>query len=255
MAPIRKDEAWDPTLYNILSIKFDVQHTGKTIEELSNSLNKPWSTIQEHLKQIGKVSRAGVWVPHNLSEQNKANRTITCNLLLQRHNTEAFFDRLITGDEKWVLYDNPKRVRQWLSPNEIPRSTAKPDLYSEQLQRVNQSLIEKWPAIVNRKGVILQHDNARPHCARRTLEKINELGWEVLPHPPYSPDVAPSDFHLFRALQHFLSGKTFANLDDIQNAISRYFAEKPINFYRSGIENLLTRWQKVIDNDGEYIID
>ncbi|XP_043501569.1 histone-lysine N-methyltransferase SETMAR-like [Polistes fuscatus] len=227
----------------------------QTIEELSNSLNQPWSTIQEHLKQIGKVSRAGVWVPHNLSEQNKANRSITCNLLLQRHNTEAFFDRLITGDEKWVLYDNPKRKRQWLSPNEIPRSTAKPDLYSEQLQRVNQSLIEKWPAIVNRKGVILQHDNARPHCARRTLEKINELGWEVLPHPPYSPDVAPSDFHLFRALQHFLSGKTFANLDDIQNAISRYFAEKPINFYRSGIENLLTRWQKVIDNDGEYIID
>ncbi|XP_043496419.1 histone-lysine N-methyltransferase SETMAR-like [Polistes fuscatus] len=259
----------------------------QTIEELSNSLNQPWSTIQEHLKQIGKVSRAGVWVPHNLSEQNKANRSITCNLLLQRHNTEAFFDRLITGDEKWVLYDNPKRKRQWLSPNEIPRSTAKPglhpkkallcvwwsirgivhfellkpgqtvtaDLYSEQLQRVNQSLIEKWPAIVNRKGVILQHDNARPHCARRTLEKINELGWEVLPHPPYSPDVAPSDFHLFRALQHFLSGKTFANLDDIQNAISRYFAEKPINFYRSGIENLLTRWQMVIDNDGEYIID
>ncbi|CAK1553447.1 unnamed protein product [Leptosia nina] len=86
---------------------------------------------------------------------------------------------------------------------------------------------------------------------KANLEKIKELGWEVLPHPPYSPDVAPSDFHLFRALQHFLSGKTFANLDDIQNAISRYFAEKPINFYRSGIENLLTRWQKVIDNDGE----
>lgn len=223
----------------------------QTIEELSNTLNQPWSTIQEHLHQIGKVSRAGVWVQHNLSEENKANRSTICNLLLQRHNTEAFFDRLITGDEKWVLYDNPKRKRQWLSPNESPRSTAKPglypkkvllcvwwsirgivhfevlkpeqtvnaDLYCEQLDRVNQSLIEKCPAIVNRKGVILQHDNARPHCARRTLEKINELGWEVLPHPPYSPDIAPSDFHLFRSLQHFLCGKKFENLDDIQNAL------------------------------------
>ncbi|XP_076166383.1 lymphocyte-specific helicase isoform X3 [Ptiloglossa arizonensis] len=255
----------------------------QTIEELSNSLNQPWSTIQEHLQQIGKVSRAGVWVPHNLSEENKANRSTTCNLLLQRHNTEAFFDCLITGDEKWVLYDNPKRKRQWLSPNESPQSTAKPglhpkkallcvwwsirgvvhfevlkpgqtvnaDLYCEQLDRVNKSLIEKWPAIVNRKGVILQHDNARLHCARRTLAKINELGWEVLPHPPYSPDVAPSDFHLFRLLQHFLSGKRFANLDDIQNAISVYFAQKPIDFYRSGIENLHTRWQKVVDNEGD----
>ena len=259
----------------------------QTIEELSNTLNQPWSTIQEHLQQIGKVSRAGVWVPHNLSEENKANRSTTCNLLLQRHNTEAFFDRLITGDEKWVLYDNPKRKRQWLSPNESPQSTAKPglhpkkallcvwwsirgvvhfevlkpgqtvnaDLYCEQLDRVNQSLIEKCPAIVNRKGVILQHDNARPHCARRTLEKINELGWEVLPHPPYSPDIVPSDFHLFRSLQHFLSGKKLKNLDDVQNVISRYFVLKPIDFYRSGIENLHTRWQKVVDNEGDYIID
>jgi histone-lysine N-methyltransferase SETMAR len=155
----------------------------QTIEELSNSLNQPWSTIQEHLPQIGKISRAGVWVPHNLSEQNKANRSITCNVLLQRHRTDPFFDRLITGDEKWVLYDNPKRKRQWLSRNELPRTTAKPglhpkkallcvwwntrgvvyfevlkpgqtinaDVYYEQLERINRSLIEKYPAIVNRK--------------------------------------------------------------------------------------------------------
>lgn len=259
----------------------------QTIEELSSTLNQPWSTIQEHLQQIGKVSRAGVWVPHNLSEENKANRSTTCNLLLQRNKTEAFFDRLITGDEKWVLYDNPKRKRQWLSQNESPRSTAKPglhpkkallcvwwsirgivhlellkygqtvnsDLYCEQLDRLNQSLVEKCPAIVNRRGVILQHDNARPHCAKRTLEKINGLGWEVLPHPAYSPDIAPSDFHLFRSLQHFLSDKKFENLEDMQIAICRYFAQKPIDFYRSGIENLQTRWQKVVDNEGDYIID
>ena len=133
--------------------------------------------------------------------------------------------------------------------------TINADLYCEQLDRVNQSLIENYPAIVNRKGVILQHDNARPHCAKRTMEKINELGWEVLPHPPYSPDIAPSDFHLFRSLQHFLCGKKFESLDGIQYAISSYFATKTIDFYRTGFENLLTRWQKVVDNDGEYIVD
>lgn len=90
----------------------------QTIEELSNTLNQPWSIIQEYLQQIGKVSRAGVWVPHNLSEENKSNRSTTFNSLLQRHNTEAFFDRLISGDKKWVLYDNLKRERQWLPTNE-----------------------------------------------------------------------------------------------------------------------------------------
>ncbi|GFU72476.1 histone-lysine N-methyltransferase SETMAR [Trichonephila clavipes] len=65
-------------------------NTCQTIEELSNALNQPWSTIQEHLQQIGKTNRAGVWVPHNLSEENRANRSTTCNSLIQRYNTELF---------------------------------------------------------------------------------------------------------------------------------------------------------------------
>lgn len=192
---------------------------------------------------------------------------------------------MITGDEKWVFYDNLKRKRQWLSPNESPRCTAKSglhlkkallcvwwsirgivhfevlkagqtvnaDLYCEQLDRVYQFLIKKCPAIVNRKGVILQHDNARLHCARRTLEKINELGWEVLPHPPYSPDIAPSDFHLFRSLQHFLCDKKFENLDDIQNALDILLKNQLI--FIDPILKIGTRWQKVVDNEGDYIID
>ncbi|GFW73908.1 histone-lysine N-methyltransferase SETMAR [Trichonephila clavipes] len=76
----------------------------QTIKELSNALYQPWSTIQEHLQLIGKINRAGVWVPHNLSEENRANRSTTCNILLQRYNTEPFLDRLITADEKWVPY-------------------------------------------------------------------------------------------------------------------------------------------------------
>ncbi|GFY05586.1 histone-lysine N-methyltransferase SETMAR [Trichonephila clavipes] len=71
----------------------------QTIEELLNALNQPWPTIQEHLQQIGKPNRVGFWVPHNLSEENRANRSTTCNLLLQRNKTEPFFDLLITADE------------------------------------------------------------------------------------------------------------------------------------------------------------
>lgn len=65
----------------------------------------------------------------------------------------------------------------------------------------------------------------------------------------------PTDFHLFRSLQHFLSDNKFEILDAIQNAISSYFAQKPIDFYQSGIENLHTRWQKVVDNESDYIND
>jgi len=81
----------------------------QTIEELSNTLNQPWLTIQEHLQQIGKISRADVWVPHNLSEENKANRSITCNILLLRHHTEPFFDRLMeTKNGSYMIFQNAK---------------------------------------------------------------------------------------------------------------------------------------------------
>ncbi|GFW47174.1 histone-lysine N-methyltransferase SETMAR [Trichonephila clavipes] len=135
-----------------------------------------------------------------------------------------------------------------------PGETVNTDSYCDQLDRLNQSLIEKYPAIINRKGVILQHDNARLHCARKTMERINGLGWEVLSHLPYSPDIAPMDFHLFRSMQHFLN-KKLQNSDGLKNAISRYFTEKPIDFYRFVIENLHPRWKKALANEGDYIID
>jgi histone-lysine N-methyltransferase SETMAR len=115
--------------------------------------------------------------------------------------------------------------------------------------------VSKRPALVNRKGIILQHDNARPHTARLTQQKIRELGWEVLPHPPYSPDIAPSDYYLFRSLQHFLNGKIFNNIEDIKIALSGYFASKPPEFYEMGIRKLPERWDIVVEKDGDYIID
>ncbi|KAF2348386.1 hypothetical protein FHG87_020859 [Trinorchestia longiramus] len=68
-------------------------------------------------------------------------------------------------------------------------------------------LSEKRPALVNRRGPILLYDNARPHVARMTVQKLTELGYETLPHPPYSPDLSPTNYHLFKHLSTFLDGK------------------------------------------------
>ena len=54
--------------------------------------------------------------------------------------------------------------------------------------------------------IILLHDNARPHTVAAPVKNYLEtLKWEVLPHPPYSPDIAPSDYHLFRSMMACLS--------------------------------------------------
>lgn len=55
-----------------------------------------------------------------------------------------------------------------------------------------------------RRDVILQQNNARPHTPQQTRETIDKMGWEVLPHPPYSLNLAPCDFHLFGPLKEAL---------------------------------------------------
>ena len=77
--------------------------------------------------------------------------------------------------------------------------TVTAERYVQQLYRLNQALQEKRPAYASkRRKVILLHDNARPHVAHKFKQTLYDLEWEVLPHPAYSPDIAPSDYHLFR---------------------------------------------------------
>ena len=115
-----------------------------------------------------------------------------------------------------------------------------------------QQLKQQRPEKAN---VLLLHDNARPHVAKETKEKLNQLNIEVLPHAPYSPDLAPSDYHLFRALSNFLREKSFDDLEDLDFAIRNFFLSKYPEFYAKGIIELPERWSKVVDTDGEYIVD
>ena len=81
------------------------------------------------------------------------------------------------------------------------------------------------------------------------------FGWDILNHPHYYPDMAPSDYYMLRSIEHSLHGKNFVNLKDILNQLNDLFAPKPEGFYRTGIEKLPGRWQKVLENNGHYVID
>ncbi|KAG6803711.1 Ammar1 transposase [Apis mellifera caucasica] len=206
-------------------------------------------------------------------------RINSCDLLKKRNENDPFLKRLITGNEKWVVYNNIKRKRSWSRPREPAQTTSKAGIhrkkvllsvwwdykgivyfellspnrtinsvvYIEQLTKLNNAVEEKRPELTNRKGVVFHHDNARPHTFLATRQKLLELGWDVLPHPPYSPDLAPSDYFLFRSLQNSLNGKNFNNDDDIKSYLIQFFANKNHKFYECGIMMLPERWQKVID--------
>ncbi len=130
--------------------------------------------------------------------------------------------------------------------------TVNSDLYSQQLSRVNQALMRQN---IDTRMIKFLHDNARPHVSKITLERIEELDWEVLPHPPYSPDIAPSDYHLFRSMEHLLREKIFQNLDEINNWVANFFKSQPAEFFEKGVHSLRGRWRQIIDTSGEYLLD
>ncbi|UYV83506.1 hypothetical protein LAZ67_23001258 [Cordylochernes scorpioides] len=135
-------------------------------------------------------------------------------------------------DEKWCLYLNMKPRKEWLAPGDIPKprirqdlhpqkamicvfwdcegvlywemlkrnATVNKDLYIAQFHHMNEAIQQKRP---DRQGqIILLHDNVRSHVAQVVKAALQEFKWEVLQHPPYSPDLATTDYHLFRSMSY-----------------------------------------------------
>ncbi|UYV60194.1 hypothetical protein LAZ67_1000361 [Cordylochernes scorpioides] len=196
-----------------------------------------------------------------------------------------FLHRIVTGDEKWIHYDNPKRRKSSVKPGHASTSTAKPTIhgkklmlciwwdqlgviyyellqpnetitgerYQQQLMRLSLSLKIKRPLYAKRHDkVIYQHDNARPHVAKVAKETMEALQWDALPHPLYSPDIAPSDYHMFRSMTHGLAEQHFTSYEEAKNWVNIWIASKDEEFFRHGIRMLPERWEKVVAKDGQY---
>ena len=119
--------------------------------------------------------------------------------------------------------------------------------------RLSRALREKRPQYEQRhEKVILQHENARPHVAKPVKTYLETLKWEVLPHPPYFPDIALSDYYLFRLMAHGLSDQQFRSYEDIEKWLDSWIPSEYEHFYRDGIRVLPERWAKVVANDGKY---
>ena len=78
--------------------------------------------------------------------------------------------------------------------------------------------------------MIFHQDNSRLRVSLMARQKLLQLGWEVLIHLPYSPDIAPLDFHLFQSLPNSLNGKNFSSLEDCKRHLDQFFAQKDKSF-------------------------
>ncbi|KAK6733826.1 hypothetical protein RB195_017533 [Necator americanus] len=199
--------------------------------------------------------------------------TLISSAHLLRNENDPFLERIVICDEKWILYDNRRRPAQWLGQKEAPRNQPKPkthqkkiivtvwwsaagmihytflnpgetitaEKYCQQIDEMHQKLRSLCPALINRKGAILLHDNARPLVSLITRQKLHGLNYETLDHSPYSTDVSPTDFHFFKHLDNFLREKHFRNKDDAETAFDEFIASRTPDFYDIGIKKPVSR--------------
>jgi histone-lysine N-methyltransferase SETMAR len=101
------------------------------------------------------------------------------------------------------------------------------------------------------RGAVVLHDNARPHTASATQDLIATFGWEQFVQPPYSPDLAQSDFHVILHLKTYLGGRRFHYVNEVKEAT--WFASQAASFYDAGIQKLVPRYDKYLNNGGNYV--
>ncbi|CAK1594954.1 unnamed protein product [Parnassius mnemosyne] len=104
---------------------------------------------------------------------------------------------------------------------------------------MKEELAAKEPRLVNRSRPVLFHDNARPYTAQQTTTKLDELQLVYLRHPPYSSDLAPTDYHFSRNLDNFLQGKKFNSDAAVQTTFEEFIDSPPHGFLVKGKMNYL----------------
>jgi len=132
-----------------------------------------------------------------------------------------------------------------------PGQTINSDHYIATLTKLKAQISRVRPE--KKITFLLQHDNARTHTSLKTVEHTVNLGWTVIPHSPYCPNLAPSDFQLFGLMKEGLCGQHFPSNDAIVRAVKQWATSAGADFYEPGMQALIHRWQRCIANGGEYV--
>jgi len=107
-------------------------------------------------------------------------------------------------------------------------STVNSDRYCATLRSLKQRIRRIRP---ERNTFLLHHDSARPHCSAETQDAMTSLKFTAVPHPPYSPDLAPPDFWLFPKLKETLKGQHFSSDAEVEADVRKWISSQPETFF------------------------
>ena len=124
--------------------------------------------------------------------------------------------------------------------------------YIEVWKRLRDAIRRKRPGLWRSGDWFFHHDNAPGHSALRNCEFLAKHSITVLPHPPYSPDLAPYDFFLFPMLKRPLKGRRFETIPEIKANATKELKGIKKEAYLDCFRKWKHRWDKCVRWEGEY---
>jgi len=242
-------------------------------------------TILHDDLKMRKVSAR--WVPQMLTDENKVSRVPLCQAMLSRDKgmNNAFFSSIVTMDETWMPMFNPETKRQsaqlkhtdspppkkfrvstsaeemmvamfWDSEGVtlthcVPKSTTVTGGTYEDVLRKKflPALLENGPKSCS---CFFHYDNT-PHRAARIHQLFNNNNFEVVPHAPYSPNLAPSDFWLFPTLKDTFRFCTFSGRSALATAIFQWSQQTPKEAFALAMQSWRQCCEKCVCLQGDYV--
>lgn len=252
------------------------------LKQLAKALGVSRSGACQRLQKMGMHLKNGLWMPQELKPRDIESRLMICKMLLQRQKQQPFLHQIVTGDRKWIYFNDAKRKRMhdqpstpehnpelhvsramlciwWDQHGVIDYELLQPDqpvnaqIYQLQIMRLNSALHEKRSDyFMTNNKVVFQHNNVRLHADLFVQQILERLEWDVLAHPALSPDITPSHYHLFPSMTYDLCDEHLESYEDTMTWLDRWIKSKEQSFFHHGIHTLEEKWQKVITNHGNY---
>ena len=261
-----------------------------SLEQIAYILQSTSSSVYRCLKyKLGYTKVCARWIPHMLTEENKRQRVAFSREQLRKFDQQdkRRLDEIITGDETWIYFYEPERKQQtraWVKkgtkgPQIVKKSKSaykvlytmffntkgvllqKPcqkgktitgKYYKEEILKKLVSDLKMARPNTGLRGLKLLHDNAPAHKSKLVTEYLAEQNFETLPHPPYSPDLAPCDFYLFPYLKKQLAGRRFDTAGALGSAIFQCLNHLTENDFKQAFLQWIDRLKRCVQAKGEY---
>jgi histone-lysine N-methyltransferase SETMAR len=260
-----------------------------SVKELASSHGVSYGTMFKILHDdLGLVKKSARWVPKLLSDDQKKERVRTCTEFVAAVNRRsmAMLDRIVTMDETMVSYHTPetkKASKQWIKKglpgpikakvhasrtkqmllaffdskgliytHIVPRgSTINADYILKAMDKFMAHLKKKRPEMVKQEW-FFHWDNAPVHTAASVKKWFADHSIQLLPHPPYSPDLAPADFFLFRRVKEELAGLSLDE-DSLKKTWEGVIRTITADEFATAFRRWFERCEKCIRIDGGYV--